>query len=491
MMEKSLPFIGECSQMCPADEIKLRIREELVHPLEKVFKSGRLIDDPNMMVKEYSRSAAGRHEIPTQDLRPGPVLLTTVEYLLGRISLVEGRPWNEVYDFIFDRLRAVRQDMTIQQIGGFEAITLLEYIVRFYIYSGYRLCEEKIDHFDPKINDQHTQECLKQLLSLYTTCHCYLENRAEFESLYLIFNLGQAEALQHYYDLPKDLREHKLMEGSYMLSVAYYLGNYNNVLKSLKSPCFTRHPLVLCAFHRNLTQLQRRALKIMSHGYSSKALRYPVQHLADLLWFDSLSLCVTFCEMCGLQVKGEESIIFLKSSYREPEKVQSVHISGIDSLLCQQSLGTLLLGKEKSFDLNSLKQSLGNADLSQNQTSDGHNYKPRSARGRGRGRGQSSKEDNCARSKCQPVGKNQGQKWNSEPINHKPCTKEVETNCDIKDVNCNLNYDHKDFTKDKKKQNFSGERNSDRTQFFKEQEMNFTGECWGDELFTEEDMKVT
>ena len=47
-------------------------------------------------------------------------------------------PWAEVYDFIFDRLRAVRQDMTIQQMDGPGAITLLEYTVMFYIYAGYR-----------------------------------------------------------------------------------------------------------------------------------------------------------------------------------------------------------------------------------------------------------------------------------------------------------------------------------------------------------------
>ncbi|XP_062600833.1 SAC3 domain-containing protein 1-like [Saccostrea cucullata] len=504
MMEKSslTSFIGECNRMCPVDEIKMRIKEELVHPLEKVFKAGKLINDPDLMVKEYSRSAAGRHEIPTQDLRPSPVLLSTVEYLLGRVSVVEGRPWSEVYDFIFDRLRAVRQDMTIQEMEGQEATTLLEYIVRFYIYSGYRLCEEKFDRFDPKINDQHTQECLKQLLSLYTTCHFCPENRAEFESLYLIFNLGQAEALQHYYELPKDLREHKLVKRSYMLSVAYYFGNYINVLKCLKSPCFTRHPLVLCAFHRNLTQLQRRALKVMSHGYSSKALKYPVQHLADLLWFDSLSVCVTFCEVCGLQVKGDESVLFLKSSFSDPEKVQPVHISGIDSLLCQQSLGTLLLGKDKPFDLTSLRQSLDNIGLPQNQKiafsknlSDGKNYKPKSGRGRGRGRGLSSKEDNYARSEVQLVGKNQGQKWNSDSKNHEPCTKEDGTISDFKALNQYGSSNHTNIsaraTKEMWKMDTSCDQNAKRTQFYKEQEVNFTHECWEDELFTEEDMKVT
>ena len=50
----------------------------------------------------------------------------------------EERPWNEVYDFIFDRLRAVRQDMVIQNLSGTDAVDILEKTVRFLVYSGYR-----------------------------------------------------------------------------------------------------------------------------------------------------------------------------------------------------------------------------------------------------------------------------------------------------------------------------------------------------------------
>eukprot|EP00105_Crassostrea_gigas_P007706 XP_011422037.1 PREDICTED: SAC3 domain-containing protein 1-like [Crassostrea gigas] len=84
-MERLVPnSTGKCIQMCPAKEKEMRIRENLIHPLEKVYRSERSELDPAFMVKSYSRSAAGRHEIPTQDLRPGPVLHATVEYLLGK-----------------------------------------------------------------------------------------------------------------------------------------------------------------------------------------------------------------------------------------------------------------------------------------------------------------------------------------------------------------------------------------------------------------------
>jgi hypothetical protein len=46
--------------------------------------------------------------------------------------------WCIVYDFVFDRLRAVRQDLVIQGLGSVDSIKVLEPIVRFHCYAGYR-----------------------------------------------------------------------------------------------------------------------------------------------------------------------------------------------------------------------------------------------------------------------------------------------------------------------------------------------------------------
>ena len=69
-----------------------------------------------------------------------------------------------------------------------------------------RLCTEHISVFDSKINSQHTQECLKRLLNFYKTSERPCDNRAEFESAYLLFNLGETDALNHCLSLDKRLR---------------------------------------------------------------------------------------------------------------------------------------------------------------------------------------------------------------------------------------------------------------------------------------------
>ena len=65
----------------------------------------------------------------------------------------------------------------------------------------------------------------------------------------------------------------------------------------------------------------RKALEVYSHGFNSKAFKYPLSKLVDLFWFDGEEHCRTFCELCGVTVHSEEQVIFQKVSYKPAEKV--------------------------------------------------------------------------------------------------------------------------------------------------------------------------
>ena len=58
-----------------------------------------------------------------------PILQNTMEYLLSLLD----RPYNEnflgMYNFLWDRMRAIRMDLRMQHIFNREAITLLEQMV--------------------------------------------------------------------------------------------------------------------------------------------------------------------------------------------------------------------------------------------------------------------------------------------------------------------------------------------------------------------------
>lgn len=94
-----------------------------------------------------------------------------------------------MYDFVFDRLRSVRQDMIIQRVSGADCVAVLERTVRFLIYASYRLCGEPLRLYDPRINDTHLQESLSWLLECYTSGKH--PNQEEFQALGLLYNLGE------------------------------------------------------------------------------------------------------------------------------------------------------------------------------------------------------------------------------------------------------------------------------------------------------------
>lgn len=75
---------------------------------------------------------------------------------------------------------------------------------------------ETMDNFDPKICEQHLQECLKRVLCCYdeielntnSSQHTLsdIRNRCFIEALYQVFNLGSSEALLRAVSLSKEIR---------------------------------------------------------------------------------------------------------------------------------------------------------------------------------------------------------------------------------------------------------------------------------------------
>ncbi|XP_060076168.1 SAC3 domain-containing protein 1-like [Ylistrum balloti] len=338
---------GTCQFKCPEKEIDLRQREELLHPLEGVKdENGRFVCIRSRVVKEYSRPAAGKKDPLPSDLRPAHVLKETVDYLLGRVAVRSDHSWPDLYDFIFDRLRAVRQDMVIQSIGGHDGIELLEKIVRFHIYAGYRLCTQPMSVYDPKINDQHTQECLKRLISLYRVVSPDHLHQEEFESLYLMFNLGQTDALMHFYELPKHVRDLPLLQRAYRISLAHILMNAVRVLRLSEPDQSKRYPLFVCAAHRHLSCIQSKTLHVLSSGFNSKSFAYPLEKLSDLLWYDDAAQASESCQQHGLTVTEHSAVLFQRAAFKYPDKIFHKHHPKIDKILSSVNLADILLHGE-------------------------------------------------------------------------------------------------------------------------------------------------
>lgn len=74
---------------------------------------------------QYNRTA----ERDANLIRPMPILQKTIDYLLNLLD----QPYNDrflsIYNFLWDRMRAIRMDLRMQHIFDQEAITMLEQMV--------------------------------------------------------------------------------------------------------------------------------------------------------------------------------------------------------------------------------------------------------------------------------------------------------------------------------------------------------------------------
>lgn len=102
-----------------------------------------------MVFTQYNRTAEREANL----IRPMPILQKTVGYLLNLLD----QPYNErflgLYNFLWDRMRAVRMDLRMQHIFNQGAITMLEQMVcplsLCFVLISYRTCWilDKNQHF--------------------------------------------------------------------------------------------------------------------------------------------------------------------------------------------------------------------------------------------------------------------------------------------------------------------------------------------------------
>lgn len=320
---------GTCNSMCPEDEVKLREGERLVHVLE-VWGSER------KLVKSYSRSAADSNMAIPHLLRPYSVLTNTVQYLLLDITRRVDVPASVVYDYVNDRLRAVRQDATIQRLPPEQCAGLLEPMIRFYVYYGHKLSNLPLKDYDPVLNRKYLLECIKWYLSccdtIARTCgkidhltgflsnlnlngkdkkNKLVNDKVLMENLYILCNLDDLHPLLRYVNLSKEIKRQPKLQLAYDIAIANLHGNYVRVCRLSDKLC----PLSYCALFTYLPTLQRRALQVMSHAYSNKRLSVASASVAQWLCFRTQRDAAAACALYGLAVEGA-NVRFDKTDFK-------------------------------------------------------------------------------------------------------------------------------------------------------------------------------
>ncbi|XP_048616597.1 SAC3 family protein C isoform X2 [Brassica napus] len=236
-------IVGTCSSMCPERE---RVTRERLRDLS-VFE--RLHGNPtksssDLAVKKFCRTLSAA-DVQASDVRPLPVLEETLRYLL---SLMDSRehPFEVVHDFIFDRTRSVRQDLSIQNLASERVIHLYEEIVKFHVISRQRLqsCSGASISSMHHLNMEQLAKTLTTLYNIYDVNRkpdYIYENEAEFRSLYVLLHLNTSSGVMGeplslwFRKLTSNLIKSKEMCFVRKLLRSYRNGNYRSFLRTTAS----------------------------------------------------------------------------------------------------------------------------------------------------------------------------------------------------------------------------------------------------------------
>ncbi|KQK21676.1 SAC3 family protein C [Brachypodium distachyon] len=331
------PIVGTCPDMCPEAERTQRERLRDLAVFERVGSDPRRTS-ASLAVKKFCRTISST-SVQSSDIRPLPVLRETMDYLLHLLNSSE-YPFEIVHDFIFDRTRSVRQDLSMQNLVNEQAVHIYEDVIKFHILSHQKLsrsCQDSDASSMCYLNTEQLMKCLVSLFEMYHTINKsnYHSNKeAEYYSFYVLLHLGckipkMADSLSLWYShLATSIVRSKEMIFARTILRCYHLGNFKLFFCMIADEATD---LQLCLVEPFLNEVRARALLYFNHsGY--KLQHHPLTHLSEILMIEEMEL-EALCRICGLEIResGDTKVFAPKqTSFILPTSISrtsGIHIS--------------------------------------------------------------------------------------------------------------------------------------------------------------------
>ncbi|KAL1419985.1 hypothetical protein MTO96_004616, partial [Rhipicephalus appendiculatus] len=273
---------GTCPDMCPEKERYSRTDKKCLSSFEMLPGSDGVMDHTRM-VKEYSRSSADQEEPLAHELRPPHVLRHTMDYLLVHL-MDSSQPVGEWYDFIWNRTRAIRKDITQQHLCDQVCVALVEQCARFHIHCAAALCEQDMSTFDPKINNENLVKAYDVLL-----------------------HLNEGDTIRQVQKLPARVRWSAEVKRAV---AAFGALNSNNYVRFFRVAAQAPY-LAACLLHRYFGQVRLRALQTFFKAFCqpNHSEEFSLEVLGRQLGFDSTSEVQLFAVNLGLRTSGQALVL--------------------------------------------------------------------------------------------------------------------------------------------------------------------------------------
>ncbi|XP_078170881.1 SAC3 family protein B-like isoform X3 [Carex rostrata] len=310
-------IVGLCPDMCPAPERGERERKG------DLDKQERLDGDRNqttkfLAVKKYTRTAERDPDL----IRPLPVLMKTMDYLLELLNKPYGNDFLGLYNFLWDRMRAVRMDLRMQHIFNLEAISMLEQMIRLHIIAMHELCEYNkgqgfSEGFDAHLNIEQMNKALVELFQMYEDHRrkgISVPTEREFRGYYALLKLDKhpgykAKPAELSLDLAKmspDVRRSPEVAFARDVAKASRAGNYISFFRLARKATY----LQACLMHAHFLKLRTEALASLHSSFPSNQ-GIPLARLVDMLAMEGEDV-ESFVENYGLVLKSFNEMYIVK-----------------------------------------------------------------------------------------------------------------------------------------------------------------------------------
>ncbi|XP_021768761.1 SAC3 family protein B-like isoform X1 [Chenopodium quinoa] len=313
----SSAIVGLCTDMCPESERGERERKGDLDQYERL-DGDRNQTTETLAVKKYNRTAEREAEL----IRPLPILEKTMDYLLGLLDQPYDDRFLRLYNFMWDRMRAIRMDLRMQHIFNERAITMLEQMIRLHILAMHELCEFSkgegfSEGFDAHLNIEQMNKTSVELFQMYDDHRkrgIFIPTEKEFRGYYALLKLDKHPGYKvEPSELSLDLAN-MTVEIRQTLDVLFA----RDVARSCRTAnfvAFFRHArkasyLQACLMHAHFSKLRTQALASLHSGLQNNQ-GIPVAQVAKWL---------------GMEGEDIESLLeyhgFLIKEFEEPYMVK-------------------------------------------------------------------------------------------------------------------------------------------------------------------------
>ncbi|XP_026563386.1 germinal-center associated nuclear protein isoform X2 [Pseudonaja textilis] len=317
---KAKTFVGTCPDMCPEKERYMRETRNQLSFFEVIPGTDKV--DHAAAIKEYSRSSADQEEPLPHELRPSEVLSMTMDYLVTQIMDKGEGNYREWYDFVWNRTRGIRKDITQQHLCSPLTVSLIEKCTRFHIHCSHHLCEEPMSSFDAKINNENMTKCLQSLKEMYQDLAnkgIYCKGEAEFRGYNVLLNLNKGDILREVQQFRPSVRNSPEVRFAVQAFAALNSNNFVKFFKLVQTASY----LNACMLHCYFNQIRKDALKCLNFAYTVNCQRstiFPLENIVRMLLFRNLEEATDFINYYGLVV-SEGSVELNRSAFLEPESL--------------------------------------------------------------------------------------------------------------------------------------------------------------------------